>query len=243
MRRFRVLWNRELVGFFLSPAAYFSMLIFLIASGWTFAWVLTEDGSSGDPLSVLLVVSVMIWMPIVITVVTMGLFAEEKRSGTLESLMTAPVTDWDVVMSKYAGALTFLLFMITPTASYPFIARWLEPGMGPIDIGSLVSAYIIVVVVLAFCTAIGLCASMLTRHQVVSAIVCFCGVCLPFAVGVLARSAPAALAPVLEYLSTESHFMEFARGSFDTRPVVLYLSGAALLLFVSVRLLETRRWT
>lgn len=243
MRRFLVMWQKELIGHFLSSTAYLTMCVFLIVTGWTFVWVISKNEAPGDPLTVLIAISITIWMPIVITVVTMGLFAEEKRSGTLECLLTVPVTEWQVVLAKYAGALSFVVAMIAPTVSYLFVFPAIGLEMPATDIGSLAGCYSIIALIVGFCTAVGLLISLLTRHQVVSAIACFCAVCVPFVIGGLARSVPQPGRSVLEYVAADTHVLAFARGVIDTRPIVLYVSGTVLLLFLAVRVLESRRWT
>ncbi|MDA0323360.1 MAG: ABC transporter permease [Verrucomicrobia bacterium] len=243
MRKFLVMWQKELTGHFLSSTAYLTMCVFLAVTGWTFVWTLSKNEAPGDPLTVLIAISVTMWMPIVITVVTMGLFAEEKRSGTLESLLTVPVTEWQVVMAKYAGAMSFVVVMVAPTAGYLFILPAVGVQMPSLDLGSLLAGYSILALIVGFCTAMGLLISLLTRNQVVSAIACFCAVCIPFVMGGVSRAVPQPASDVLAYLAADEHLLAFARGMVDTRPIVLYVSGTMLALFLAVRVLESRRWT
>ena len=93
-----------------------------------------------------------------------------------------------------------------------------------------------------FCIAIGLLASLLTRNQIVAAIACFVAICAPFLIRSAGSSLPFGSDRALEYLSADTHIVDFARGSIDTRPLVLYLSGTCFLLFTAVKVLESRRW-
>lgn len=242
MRKFGAIWQRELMAHFLSPTAYVAAVIFLATAGWTFLWVADKAAGSGDPLTVVLIASVIVWLPILATVVTMGAFAEEKRSGTIEALMTAPVTEPQVVFGKYMGALTFYAIVVAPTAAYPDVLAAFLPDALVVDRASLASGYAILFLVAAYCISVGLFISLLTRHQVVSAIGCFCAITLPFLFRMFSRALPLNLRGMLDYAAVEDHVMLFARGVVDTRPVILYLTGAALFLFLSVRALESRRW-
>tara|TARA_B100000809_G_scaffold43073_1_gene37364 strand:- start:884 stop:1615 length:732 start_codon:yes stop_codon:yes gene_type:complete len=243
MKGLLTVWRRELSAHFLSPVAYVTMVVYLLVAGWTFVWAVEKNQEIGDPITVSLFVALFLWLPITITVITMGLFAEEKRSGTIETLMTAPVTEWQVVLGKYAGAMTFLLVTMAPSVGYLYIFRTFSGGVPFIDTGALAAGYTILLLVSAFCVSTGLLMSLLTRHQVVAAIACFCAICLPFILRVLSRAVPRNAGAVLEYMATELHILEFARGVVDTRPMVLYLSGTIFMLFLAVRVLESRRWT
>jgi ABC-2 type transport system permease protein len=243
MKRVLILWQRDLTASFVSATAYVSMIAFLIAAGFTFLWAVERNADLGDPLSVVLIVSVVVWLPILVTVITMGTFADEKRSGMLEALLTTPVSDWEVVLGKYLAAYSLLAVMIAPTAGYLWILGRFAEGPGPIDVGALVAGYGMLALFGAFCVAVGVLVSLLTRHQVVAALCTFCLLCLPFAAGVVSRGLPRPLERVMDYVAAESHIVDFARGLVDSRPIVLYITATALVLFVAVRALESRRWT
>jgi ABC-2 type transport system permease protein len=243
MSRFTTLWQRELFAHFLSATSYMAMVVFLLASGSTFLWVLWKALPGDDPPTVLLMVSLTIWLPIAITVVTMGLFVEEKRSGTLEALMTTPVTDWEVVLSKYAGALTFLVVMLAPSAGFLYAIQFLNQSIWTVDLHALAAGYFILFLIAAAGTSVGLVISLLSPHQIVAGIGCFAALCLPPLLYTFSDALPKTIARGFVYISAELHIVDFARGVIDSRPIVWYVSITCLMLFVATRVLESRRWT
>jgi len=243
MRNFFTIWRRELSACFLSSVAYVTMVVFLTMSGWVFLQLVEGHVGSSERLSVLLFkVIIFFWMPILVTLITMRLFAEEKRSGTIETLMTSPVTEAEVVLGKYAGAIAFLLVVAVPAVSAIFILSLMSPGIGAVDLGAVMGGCLVLVLIAGFCTSIGLLLSLLTRNQIVAAVCCFCGALVPLLTGHLVSILPLGSESILEYVSADVHILDFARGSVDTRPIVLYVSGTAFMLFAAVRVLESRRW-
>lgn len=242
MRTFLVIWRRELGSCFLSPVAYVTMVAFVSVSAFTFLAQVTRSAGTNDPLSVLLFASIIVWLTILVSVVTMRLFAEEKRSGTLETLMTAPVTDAEVVLGKYAGALVFVSVMVAPAVACVFILCALSPGIESVDVGAVTGGCLIIFLVTALSVAVGLLVSLMTRNQIVAAIACFVAVWFVLLFGWLVSSVPGVPPKLAAHLSAMGQIEDFARGSVDTRPIVLYLSCTAFVLFAAVRLLEYRRW-
>ena len=242
MRNFFTIWRRELTAYFLSPIAYVTIVIFLSMGGWVFLQAAIAKTGVIESLAVLLFMSILFWLPPLTTVIAMRLFAEEKRMGTIETLMTAPVTDVEIVLGKYAGALSFLLITVLPAASFIYMLTAISPGQNPIDSGGMLGGCLVVVLLSMTAVAIGLMVSILTKNQIVAAICIFCAVCVPFFLKQMASVLPGASDRVLDFLSIESHILDFARGSVNTRVIVLYLSTTVFLLFVSVKLLEIRRW-
>jgi len=242
VRSFFTIWRRELASCFLSPVAYVTLVIFLSVSGWLFVQAAVGGSGSVESLEVLLFMAIFFWVPILTTVISMRLFSEEKRLGTLETLMTAPVSDTEVILGKYAGALTFLFIVIYPAVSYIYILRALSPGLTTIDTGGIVGGCVMLALVSAASMALGLLVSLLTKNQIVAAICIFCAVWAPFFMKSMVSVLPFGSETILDYISIETHIIDFARGSVDTRPVVLYLSWTVFVLFAAVRLLEVRRW-
>lgn len=242
MRNMFIIWRREFMAYFISPVAYVTITLFMVMTGWTFMQVLEENAGLDDPVTVLFFVSLFFWIPILVTVVSMRLFAEEKRVGTMEALMTAPVTETAVVMGKYAGALTFLLVVTSLSLIDLFLVVKLSPGIESLDMGAVVGGCIIVVLALGLCGAIGMFISLLTQNQIVAAIACFSAICFPFFARNLASFLPLLSDTVVEYVSIEAHIVDFARGFVSLQTLVLYLTGTVFCLFASIRLLESRRW-
>lgn len=247
MKAFLTLWRKELTTYFFSPIAYVMMIFFLVVMGFSF-WMLVDvltQGPGGAAIMKHLFSSIFFWiaMLIVVPVLTMRLFAEEKRSGTIETLMTAPVTDTAVVLAKYFGALSFFVIMWLPTVLYAFVLRGFSPASAPVDLGPMLSGYLGAFLVGAFYIAVGVFCSSLTSNQIVSAIVCFALTCCAFFAGFIAFLARSELVRDLgSYVSSVFHMMEFARGAVDTRPVVLYVTASALMLFATVKVVESRKW-
>ena len=242
VRNLLTIWRRELAACFLSPIAYVTMVAFLGLSGWIFLQAAETNSGSVESLEVLLFMSIFFWIPILTTVISMRLFAEENRSGSIEALMTAPVTDLDVVLGKYAGGLSFLFIAVFPSVGFIFLLQLFSPGITFIDVGGIWGGCVGLVLISAATMAIGTLVSLLTRNQIVAAICTLCAAFGPFFIKPLVSVLPIGSEKALDYLSIETHIMDFARGSIDTRPLVLYVSFTVLLLFITVRVLEIRRW-
>lgn len=243
MSNFATIWRREIAACFLSPIAYVIMVVFLGASGFTFFLGATRNVGATDPLPSLLIGAIVIWLALLIPVITMRLFAEEKRSGTIETLMTAPVTEHEVVLGKYAGALSFLLVVTLPAVASIFILEYFSPGLSPEDIdgGALLGGLTILLLLACFFTAGGLLISLMTRNQIVSAVCCFVMVWLGLFFGWLLSNLPGGGGAFSDYVAATKHIEDFCRGIIDARAIILYASGTWLLLFSSVRLLQARR--
>lgn len=242
MRQLLLIWRRELTSSFLSPVAYVAMAAYLLLAAATFVQAVDVNAGEQESAVVLLFVALFFWLPLFATAVTMRLFAEEKRSGTIESLMTAPVTDQQVVLGKFFGAYTFLLSVSVPAISSLYVLSAFSPALPVPDRNAVLGGILIFLLVSGLCVAVGLLVSMLTRNQIVAAICCFAAICLPFVVRMAGAALPFGSDQLLESLSAETHVVDFARGSIDSRPIVLYMSSTLFLLFTAVKVLETRRW-
>ena len=244
MKNMLLILRRELAATFLSPVAYVFMVMFLAMTGVVFLQM--AEGFVGDfvPLPVLLFkVIVYFWMPVLTTVITMRLFAEEKRSGTLETLMTGPVTEVQVVLGKYFGALLFLVIATAPAVAYIYLLKYLSQGVTYIDSGAVIGGSLFTFVLATFCVAIGLVVSLTTKNQIIAAICCFSMVLLPFVADFLVTLFPQIINVELShYVSLYENLIDFTRGSIDTRPLVMYASGTVLLLFLSVKIMELQKW-
>lgn len=236
--------RRELTACFLSPIAYVIMVVFLAMTGATFLMGVDKNVGTDQPLSNLLFGSVILWLTVLVPIVSMRLFAEEKRSGTLETLMTAPVTDAEVVLGKYAGALAFILIVTLPAMAHIFVLAAFSPGidMVTVDPGAVSCGCLILILIAAFLTSIGLMVSLMAGSQIVAAISCFCVLWICLLAGTIVSTLPIDSTRIAQFISPLVHVDDFSRGSFDTRPLILYLSGTAFVLFTAVRILESRRW-
>ena len=247
-RTFRALCRRELSSFFLSPRAGALWVVFLVMMGAGFSmWMETMNQRSGTGsfFQAFYGESLLLWLGLLVVppVISMHLFAEERRSGTLEVLMTAPVKDVDVVLSKFIGAWLFFMVVWLPTALYPYLLNRMAGPSAFIDWGALVTTYIGIFLIGGFFISVGLLTSSLTRDPMLAAMLCFVVLILFFLIGFLPSTA---LTPwvqgVMRRISGVRHMMDFSRGWVDSRPCVLYASLTGLCLFLSVKVLESRRW-
>lgn len=246
MSTFFTLWRRELNTSFLSLVAYIVAMFFLFIMGYSF-WMLTSllaQGQAGNTVMDKVFGSIFFWlaMLVLVPVSTMRMFAEEMRSGTIETLMTAPVSDVSVVLAKYAAALTIFIIMWIPTVSYAYVLRVFDPLMS-IDYGPMLSGYLGTFLVGAFYLSVGLFASSLTRYQLVALIITFSLMCVAFLAGFIPYlSSNPMVRNVGSYFSSAMHMLEFARGKVDTRPIILYLTSTVFMLFATIKVVESRRW-
>ncbi len=242
MRTFFVLWKRELAAFFLSPIAYVMMMFFLLVTGCGFYWLVKENLELSRAVQGLMVV---IWacMLIVLPILTMRTFAEERKNGTFETLLTAPVHESDVVLAKFAGVLTFFMLMCLPTLLYLLIVRHLDPEMAMLlDPGPVIGGYLVIGLIASAFIALGLLASALTSNQIIAAISTFSVMSILFFGGLFVPHLSSGLtAGIGSYLSSALHLMEAARGILDTRTVMLYLSTTVFFLFATIKAVEARR--
>jgi ABC-2 type transport system permease protein len=236
MRNIFAIFQRELGSYFDSPLAYIVVPAFLgLVGGFSLYFQdILADGIAS-------VRTVFFWCAVfyllLIPAVTMRLFAEEKRSGSLELLVTLPVSEAEMVLGKFLAALTLMTVALAFTVTYPITMGQL----GAIDLGPVIGGYVGLFLLGAAFSAIGTAASALTSNQVVAFLMSLVGCVIPFAVGYALHQVPDALLPVVQYMSFEYHFNNLARGVIDSRDVIYYGSVVALSLHVAVFALERRR--
>lgn len=249
MRRFFTLLKREIGHYFHQPLAYVVLFFFLLLTGFDFhAGVNALNRETGQTTVVeAFFNTILFWFPLVLMfpLLTMRLFSEEYKLGTIETLMTAPVRDWQVVLAKYFGAFVFYVVLWLPTVLYFWIFHLVSHRSSAAAFSSYLGAYSIVLLVGLFYLAIGCLASALTQNQIIAAIAAFALICAMFFISYLSLLFPSS-APFLQeityYFSTTEHMAEFSRGLLDTRPVVFYLSMTAFTLFLTLHVFQYRRW-
>ena len=179
---------------------------------------------------------------LVVPLVTMGTLAEEKRSGTIELLITMPVRDSEVIMGKYLASLGMCAILLLATLTYP-IAMFVTPWhLGPLDWGPVWTGYL---GLLCFCgagVAIGMMFSSFTESQIISFFVTALVMLTLWGLGFLVETLPGAAGDTFSFISFQSRFLPFARGIIDTRALVYFVSVAVVCLLVSFRQLESRKW-
>jgi ABC-2 type transport system permease protein len=240
------LLRRELNAYFASVLGYVALMFFLLVMGVTFAVVVRYLNTGPTQLTAMKILFSMFWLPslVVVPMITMRLLAEEKRAGTLEMLMTAPVTDFEVVLAKYLGAVVLYAIMWALTGFYVLILRHFSGSEAMLDLGPIMSGYLGVIVIGQFFIAVGLLASSMTKSQVAAALMSFAVVFFLLIVlnwlTFLFPTGP--LGRIFHAISAFDQMEDFQRGIVDIRPVVLYLSGTILTLFITTRVVESRKW-
>lgn len=247
MNPFFVLWRREMTGYFYSPVAYATLTFFLVVMGITFYFLTSvlAEGVPGVGVMNLMFGSPFYWMTmmVVVPLLTMRLFAEERRMGTLETLLTAPVSDAAIIAAKFAGVFSFYLLMWIPTLLFLLGLEGLSAEAPPFDTGAIAGAYLGAALNGALFLSMGLLCSLTTSNQIIAAITCFAFMIMFFFSGFFEYTSHWVFAQNLsEFISPHRHMMEFSRGVVDTRSVVLYLSGVVFFLFSATRILESRQW-
>jgi ABC-2 type transport system permease protein len=217
--------------------AYVAMALFLLAAGLSFI----DDFRPGQPAVLRSIFDWMVWLLVfIVPVLSMGLLAQEWATGTIETLMTAPVEESDVVLGKFLGAFAFLLVLLAPTLLYVVLLRiYASPDYGPI-----VSGYLGIMLVGALFLAVGLFCSSLTRSQVVAAVMAAAilavATIIPWWV-----SGKATLGGFWRKAADQaimSRYTDFSKGIIDLGNVVFFLAATTVFLFLTVKVMESRRW-
>ena len=237
MRKTLVLARRELAGYFFSPMAYVIGALFLLGSGMWFFHAIFRAGHEASlrPLFESMAYIMVFATPLL----TMRLISDELHTGTIETLMTAPVTDTQVILGKFLGVMGFYLVLLAATGVFlALIAIYGQP-----DPGVAVVGYLGMILLGGAYLAVGLFASTLTPYQLVAAIV---SIAILSVFGILMQlltiHAPEPFSHVAARLNAMTYFKDFSRGMLDTRGLVYFGSGIFLFLLLSIKTLESRRW-
>lgn len=242
MRSIAIIAAREFRRYFISPIAYAgAAIIFLVLGG-----IFVMNVGFGLPTGTLLPDGRMVLQPLVVILIlvtpafTMRLLAAEQREGTLEILLTAPIRDWEVVIGKWLGAFGFLLVILAGTWVYPIIInRFTVPG---IDQGTLLSAYVGLVALVAALLAIGIFASSLFSNQP-AAYITAVGITLGLWVIGGVRAGSSTLSQSAAYLGILNHYYDnLYQGVIHLTDLIFFLSLTALALFLASQVVESRRW-
>ena len=236
MKNTGVIALKEFKSYLSSPMAYIVTGIFLLLTGFFFiispsTYFETSIRGLWYPLGAILIL-------LVATVLTMRLIAEERKLGTLELLLTAPVRDSEVIMGKFLGSLGILTVMLALTLYYPILLM----AFGDPDMGTIVTSYLGLFLLGCATLSVGIFASSLTSNQIVSAVVAGGILFALWILGTAGSFAPGAFGELLSYVSLSWHFPDFVRGIVDTKAVVYYLSVTALFLYLAIRSTEMDRW-
>ena len=231
----KTIFLKELRSYFNSPVAYIVIVVFLSILGWFFSSNLFLMNLS----SVRIVFEITPFLLLVFApAITMRLISEEKKTGTLELLMTKPVREYEIVVGKFLAA--FMLYVVTllPTLIYTAAVAM----VGTLDYGSVIGGYIGLLLLGAVFTSVSVFGSAITENQVVAFIVSFLVVFILLMIDRIVPFAPGMLATVLEFLSIDFHFNNIARGVLDSRDLLYYFSVIGFTLFLGTVALQKRRW-
>ena len=246
MKALQATFARELRAYFVSPLAYLVMFFFLLYNGIVFSAIISVLNDPRNPGTERPMDNIFqgfffwIILSFICTVLTMRLISEELRSGSIEVLMTAPVTEAQVVVGKYLAALTFYCALWVPTLAYAgIVAHYSRVDWGPIAGG-----YFGIVCLGALFLAVGVLFSALTKSQLLAAIMTFVVlVAVLFLIGLLDNLFNGEVAKqALGYVNLLGHMEELHRGIVDTRHLIYYASSIGFFLFLASRALADRKW-
>jgi ABC-2 type transport system permease protein len=220
---------------------------FLLGLSFVVLLVKLQQEPTPIPVTELFYVTQFFWLILLLAtpVITMRLFAQEKASGTFETLMTTPVNELQVVLAKFTAGLVFYVLSWLPLLACLLIVRHFSNEPGAFDAGVVGSTFLGVVLLGALFVSLGCCASAMTRSQVAAGMISLLSGASIFCIGVLADRFPTQSGWRAQALSSVAIFEQmhdFARGVVDTRPIILYVSLTLFFLFLTLRIVESRRW-
>jgi ABC-2 type transport system permease protein len=248
--------GKELQGYFLQPVAYVVLTVFLLLGGWFFFSMLRQfdemvqlvqmmgQASSLEQMNLNtrvidpLLHDLSIVLVIVMPALTMRLFAEEKRTGTYELLLTAPIRTGEIVAGKFIAAAAFTLIMVALAWIFPLILML----FGNPEVGVMFAGYLALALLALTFVAVGLFTSSLTSNQIIAAISSFGILILLYVISWPAEAGGSLMWSILKYLSLPDHFSTMVRGVIDTSDLVFFLSAILLALFLTQRSVESARW-
>jgi gliding motility-associated transport system permease protein len=257
MRNVFAIVGKELRSYFVSPIAYVVLTGFLLLGGWFFFNLLSrfnlllslylqmqQGGEAANRLNLNdyvvspLMHNLAIVLVILVPMITMRAYAEEKKGGTYELLLTSPVRTGEIVLGKFLASFLFICIMIGLTGVYPAILM----KFGNPEPAVIASGYLGLILLATVFVAVGLLTSSLTENQIIAAVSGLVATLLLYIIGWPAETAGDVLGPLLRYLSVTEHFAEMVRGIINTRSLVYFLSLISLALFLTQRSVESLRW-
>src|SRR5215469_499490 len=256
MRNTLVIAGKELQGYFIQPVAYVVLTVFLLLAGWFFFALLRQFDEMVQLIQMMgqqqqlqsmnlnsrviepLLHDLSIVLVIVMPALTMRVFAEEKRTGTYELLLTAPVRTGEIVAGKFIAAACFTLIMVGLAWIFPLILM----AFGNPEVGVMFAGYLALALLAVTFAAVGLFTSSVTQNQIIAAISSFGLLILLFVISWPAESGSGVAWALLKYLSLPEHFSTLVRGVIDTSDLVFFLSMILVALFLTQRSVESARW-
>jgi ABC-2 type transport system permease protein len=240
----KVIWGKELKSYINSPIAYIIASLFIALSGLSFALSITgrfpEASLRGFLFGPIGPIGAFFLVILIAPALTMRLFSEEQKLGTLELLLTAPIRDIEIVLGKFLAALTLLTSMFALTLYFPLLLIW----FGDPDLLPIMTGYLSLFLMGAMAVSVGLFSSSLTSNQIVSAVLSSSLLLLLWLSNVTSALGDGDLpwAGLVRFLAMSEHVRDMAYGVLDSRDIVYFISLTAFFLFLTVRAVETRRW-
>ncbi|MFH1522924.1 MAG: ABC transporter permease subunit [Patescibacteria group bacterium] len=232
-----ILFKKELMSYFNSPIAYIFIAVFLIVGNWLFFNYFFVVGQA----SMRQYFSILPWIFLFLSpAITMRLWAEEKKTGTIEFLLTLPVTNWQVVLAKFFSALFFLSITLLLSLTLPITIVVL----GDLDLGPVIGSYLGALFLGGSYIALSLFISSLTRNQIIAFVLGLVASFMAFIIGspFVLDSAPQFMAPLMKFLGLGSHFFNIAKGVLDSKDIIFYSSFIFFWLWMNTQIIEKRGW-
>ncbi len=249
MRHFFTLFWHEVRMLFLSASTYISAVVFLGFMGFIFMRILEDYAGAPQDTSPAIAFFSLFFLPVwvMVPLLTMKSIAEERRSGTLEALLTAPVNTAEVVLAKFSASYLLYLLQWLSTLGFVFVLHHFARDARLLDPGPLIGGYLFIAVSGLLYTAIGTLASALVRSQSVAGIVSFAaifaltlGLKLVVGLTLLQQENLGGMRDALASVDVFRHLEDFTRGVVDTRQIVFYFTGTALALILSILGVEAK---
>lgn len=249
MKHFLTLLSHELRMLLVSPSTYIAATAFLFFMGFIFTGILESYTKAPQEASPAIVFFSTFFLPVffMVPLLTMRCLAEERRLGTIETLLTTPVTTTEVVLGKYSAAYILYVTLWGATAGFFYILKSFSNDPRLLDSGPLIGGYVFIAVSGLLFVAIGVFASSLSRNQAVAGILSFVMLAALIIGGrwlgeaaFLSRDVLAPAKAAVDYAQVFSHYDDFTRGVIDTRHLLFYFSGTALALIFSIFSVEAK---
>lgn len=249
MKPFFTLLAREIKSFFYTPIAYVVLFYFLFLTGYNF--YLLVSAMNGYPTEVTVVEAffgqALFWFPFVLSfpLITMRVYSEEFRLGTIETLTTAPVSDWHIVLAKFFGVLSFYVILWLPSFCCFAAFQYVTNRTAANATGAYIGTYSLLLLLGMFYISIGNLASALTKDQINAAVISFTTstifLFLGFLPDIMSITTPG-IKEMFAYISAVQHMSDFSKGLIDSRPFVWYLSMTTLMSFITFQVFQYRKW-
>jgi ABC-2 type transport system permease protein len=239
------LLKKEINEFFSSITGYIVVAVFLMATGlfmWVFPGQYNVLDSGYATMNTLFTIAPWIFL-FLVPAVTMRMIADEKKSGTMELLLTRPITDMQIVAAKYFSAIILVLIALIPTLIYFFSIYHLGNPQGNIDVGGTVGSYIGLFFLASIYTAIGIFASSLTSNQIISFIIAVI-ISFFFYMGfefIASMTIFSGIDTFIVDLGINAHYKSMSRGVIDTRDIIYFVSVVVVFLYLTKSIVQSRK--